>query len=127
MHYLSSPPGVLDDATVFVHIYVDRIPFASLAEKMANIQKSNLYKTSSEENNKCWFWRYAFQPKTSRWDEKGNYSYYRRDIRLSGEEILHVHAEVLNAGPQESRDVDHATVKRILDSIEPLGSPRARP
>jgi hypothetical protein len=120
MHYLSPPPGIVDDATVFVNIYVDRIPFVTLAEKLVNVQKSNLYKQSTEEENKVWIWRYAFHPETTRWDEKGNYTYYRRDIKLNDDEILHAYAEVLNTGPQESRDADHAAVKRILDSIQPL-------
>ena len=120
MHYLSPPPGIVDDATVFVHIYVDRIPFAALAEKLASIQRSNLYKQSTEDENKYWFWRYEFQRTTTRRDEKGNYSFYRRDVKLNEDEILHAYAEVLNAGPQESRDADHAAVRRMLDSIEPL-------
>lgn len=120
MHYLSPPPGIVDDATVFVNIYVVRIPFAALAEKLASAQKSNLYKQSTEEENKVWIWRYAFQLTTTRWDEKGTYSYYRRDVKLNDTEILHAYAEVLNAGPQESRAADHAAVKRILDSIQPL-------
>jgi hypothetical protein len=119
-HYLSPPPGVLDDATVFVHVYVERVPVAFLTEKMASVQRGNLYKESTEEEKKVWHWYYDLHPDTSRWDGKGQYSYYRRDVKLNNGEILHTHVEVLNAGPQERRDADHAAVKRILESIEPL-------
>lgn len=119
-HYLSPPPGVLDDATVFVHVYVERVPITFLTEKLASVQRGNLYKESTEEERKIWHWYYNLHSDTSRWDGKGQYSYYRRDIKLSEKDILHAHAEILNAGPQESRDADHAAVKRILDSITPL-------
>lgn len=120
LHYLSPPPGVLADATVFIHVYVKRIPNAALPERLASVQRSNLYKESSEDEKRIWFWYYDLHPETSRWDGKGKYSYYRRDVKLNEKEILHANAEVLNAGPQESQDADHAAVKRILDSIEPL-------
>lgn len=120
MHYLSPPAGIVDDATVFVRIYVDRITLEEFAEQKSSYLRSGLYKQESEEDHKIWFWSYDIHSETSRWDGGGNYSYYRRDVKLNDKEILHVHAEVLNAGPQESQEADHAAVKRIIDSIEPL-------
>lgn len=122
IHYLSPPLGLVDDATVFVRVYVDRITLEEFAEQKASYLRSGLYKQETDEEHKIWFWFYAFHSETSRSDGGGNYSYYRRDVKLNDKDILHVHAEVLNAGPQESRAADHAAVKRIIDSIEPLTS-----
>lgn len=116
MHYLSPVPGVLDDATVFVHVYVERIPVSKMAEEL-EYQKAG----RSEESKKYWNWYYELHPIADRY-EKGQHAYYRRDVKLNEKEILHAHAEVLNAGPKESRDADHAAVKRILDSIQPLNA-----
>ena len=127
MHYLSPPPGTLDDATVFVHVYVHRIAPATLIEKLGSVQESNLFKESTKEQNRYWFWRYTFNDKTTRWDEDGRYTYYRRDVKVDDAEILHAYAEVLNAGPQESQGADHAAVKRILDSIVPLNATKVAP
>jgi hypothetical protein len=44
-------------------------------------------------------------------------------VKLNDIELLSAEAQVLNAGPQESRDADHAAVKRILDSIKPMNLP----
>lgn len=118
LHYLSPPPGVLADATVFIHIYVKRLTLEQLTEKKNFYLGSGLYKRGGENDHKFWFWYYDLHPETSRWDGKS--STYRRDIKLNDKEILHTRAEVLNAGPQESQDADHAAVRRILDSIQPL-------
>lgn len=119
-HYLSPPPGILDDATVFVHVYVERITLEQFEEKKAFYLDSGLYKRGDEADHRFWFWYYDMHPTAAMYDDKGRNSSYRRDVKLSEKEILHVRAEVLNAGPQESQDADHAAVKRILDSIEPL-------
>jgi hypothetical protein len=114
MHSLSPPPGIVDDATVFVHIYVERIPVSKMTKELEYQSAGR-----SEESKKYWNWYYELHPTADRYD-KGQYAYYRRDVTLNDKEILHAYAEVLNAGTQESRDADHAAVKRILDSIQPL-------
>jgi hypothetical protein len=110
----------LDDATVFVNIHVERITLDQLTEKKNFYLGSGLYKRGDEKDHKFWLWHYDLHPEMASRDGGGQYSYYRRDVKLNDEEILHANAEVLNAGPQESRDADHAAVKRILDSIQPL-------
>lgn len=126
MHYLAPPPGLLIDSTVFVHIYVDRLTLAEFAEQKASYLRGGLYKKGSEEERKIWFWYYDLHTETTRWDGVGNYSYYRRDVKVNDKEILNVHAEVLNGGPKESQESDHAAVKRIIDSIEPLIVPPSK-
>ena len=119
-HYIYHPFWVPLDPIVFVEIYIERIPLKKLEEELESTKRSNLFKNSSEEKNKYWFWRFTFQEKTSRWDEPGQYSYYRRDIKINDTEILHAYAEVLNTGFEGNIRADHAAVRRILDSIEPL-------
>jgi hypothetical protein len=118
MHYLSPSPGVLDDAIVCVQIYITKMAANALAEKLVNIQQSNLFQESTNDQNRYWFWRYTFDDKTTRFDDKSHYTYYRRDVKIDNTQILHAYAEVLNAGPQYSQAADHAAVERILDSIE---------
>ena len=123
-HYLSPPPWILDDATVFVHVYVSRISLDQFAEQKACYLSSGLYKRGGEEDHKFWYWYFEQHPETVCWDGKGRYSSYRRDVTVNEKEILHIDAEVLNAGPQDSQDADHAAVKRIMDSIVPLATLR---
>lgn len=121
-HYRSQPFGVLDDATVFVHIYVNRITLEQFAEQKASYRRSELYKQGKEEDHQYWNWYYDLHPETSRRDDTGWYDYYQRDVILNEKEILNVRAEVLKGGPKESQDADHAAVKRILDSIVQLNT-----
>jgi hypothetical protein len=117
LHSLPSREGC--DPTVLVKAHVSKMPLERLAQNRTDYLGSGLYKKDAQEGHKYWFWRYDLHLGTSRFD-LGNYSYYRRDVKLNDTEILHAYAEVLNAGPQESRDADHAAVKRMLDSIQPL-------
>jgi len=120
MHYLSPPPGLLDDATVFVEIYIERITRKQVEDRKMSYLESGLYKRGHVEDHDFWFWYYDLHPETSRSDGKGSYTTYRRDVLLKGTELLHVWADVLNAGPVKSQETDHKAVERILDSIVPV-------
>ncbi len=120
MHYVSPPAGILADATVFVNIYVSRITIDQFAEQKTRYLGSGLYERSCESGRELGLWYHDYHQQTSRRDGNGRYSYYRRDIALNEKEMLHINAEVLNAGPEESQEGDHSAVKRIIDSIMPI-------
>ena len=126
MHYLPYPFWVPLDATVFVEIYITRMPIGKLEEEINDTKESDLFKESSSEENECWFWLFTFDEKTTRFDSEGDYTYYRRDVRLDNGEIFHAYAEVLNGGSKESIEADHAAVRRIFNSIKPLGKKHAK-
>ncbi len=114
-HAIPPPPGVLDDAKFLVEVLIARIPLTELSPENRDYQTNGL----KEEDKRYWYWRFELHPETSRFDE-GRYSYYRRDVKLNDKEILHAHAEVMNAPIPGGMDKDHAAVRRILDSIKPL-------
>ena len=126
LHFLPYPFWVPLDATVFVEIYITRMPIGKLEKEIESTKRSSLFKESPIRENRYWIWRDSLQEKISRWDEFKNYTFYRRDVRLDNGEIFHAYAEVLNGGSKESIEADHAAVRRIFNSIKPLGKKHAK-
>ena len=118
-HAISPPPGVLDDAKILVTIQIEKIPLERLAERKADYLESGNYKEDAEYTHVFMSWYDEFHPDTSS-HEKGNYTYYRRDVKINDKEIFHAHVAVINAKVPGIEE-DHKAVKRILDSIVPIG------
>ena len=117
-HQAPPPLAALDDDTVHVRMTAERVRNEHLSiEEMERELRGR-----SEESQQFWRWYFEFHTQTARRDD-GRVSYYRRDVRLTEEEIIHAHVEVLNVGPTEVQRADHAAVRRILDSMTPrMGS-----
>jgi hypothetical protein len=121
-HSVSPQPGTFTDVKYLVVIHVERIPKKKFSENKERYLDSGLYQRESETEKMSSLWYMDQHKETDCSGRTGRYSYYRRDVEINVEEILFIHAEVMNIGSADGIQRDHEATRRIIDSIELIGN-----
>jgi hypothetical protein len=122
MHYRNI---FIADAYHFIKVQVQRRTPAELAEMAPDFSRLPRPRPGELE----WYtWATGFEPPVAIRDDGERLREYRRNVRISGEDVVNLYITYTYAdfSPEEQR-LDEAAIRRILDSARPLAANTSRP